>query len=74
MINLLDIRIADVLISGPLQIYVSTYLHGFLKYFVDLFEKTNVTAALAASVFHKKIIAIGELKKFLKENKIEVRI
>jgi cyclase len=47
---------------------------GALSHFKDLFEKTNVTAALAASVFHKKIIAIGELKKFLKENKIEVRI
>ena len=47
---------------------------GALSHFKDLFEKTNVNAALAASVFHKKIIAIGELKKFLKENKIEVRI
>jgi cyclase len=47
---------------------------GALSHFKDLFEKTNVTAALAASVFHKKIIAISELKKFLKENKIEVRI
>jgi len=47
---------------------------GALSHFKDLFEKTNITAALAASVFHKKIIAIGELKKFLKENKIEVRI
>ena len=47
---------------------------GALSHFKDLFEKTNVAAALAASVFHKKIITIDELKKFLKENKIEVRI
>ena len=42
MINLLDIRIADVLISGPLQIYVSTYLHGFLKYFMLLTGICNI--------------------------------
>lgn len=42
MINLLDIRIADVLISGPLQIYVSTYLQGFLKYFMLLTGICNI--------------------------------
>ncbi|MCY9843331.1 imidazole glycerol phosphate synthase subunit HisF [Vibrio caribbeanicus] len=47
---------------------------GEMIHFSDVFEKTNVDGALAASVFHKKIINIGELKKFLKEKSIEVRL
>ena len=42
MLNILDIRIADVLISGPLQIYVSTYLHGFLKIFMFVTGVCNI--------------------------------
>ena len=46
---------------------------GSVQHFVDVFEKTNVDAALAASVFHYGEILIPDLKKILSKNNIEVR-
>ncbi len=46
---------------------------GNKEHFKEVFEKSNVDAALAASVFHFGEIKIPELKKYLKNNKIEVR-
>jgi cyclase len=46
---------------------------GSVQHFVDVFEKTNVDAALAASVFHYGEILIPELKEILRQNNIEVR-
>ena len=46
---------------------------GNVQHFVDVFEKTNVDAALAASVFHYGEILIPDLKKILKKHHIEVR-
>ncbi len=47
---------------------------GTMRHFVDVFEEANADAALAASVFHFKEIGIEELKKYLDENNIAVRI
>lgn len=47
---------------------------GTKNHFYDLFKKTNVDGALAASVFHKQIINIQNLKKFLKKKGIEIRL
>jgi cyclase len=46
---------------------------GSVQHFVDVFEQTNVDAALAASVFHYGEILIPDLKKVLKQHHIEVR-
>jgi cyclase len=42
--------------------------------FIDVFQKSDVDAALAASVFHYGEILIPELKALLKQNNIAVRI
>jgi cyclase len=47
---------------------------GKMEHFVDVFNEGKADAALAASIFHYKEIGIPELKQFLKENNIEVRI
>ena len=47
---------------------------GEMSHFVDAFKQTNVDGALAASVFHKQIINIGELKRYLAQQGIEVRV
>ncbi|QQX78488.1 imidazole glycerol phosphate synthase subunit HisF [Shewanella sp. KX20019] len=47
---------------------------GTMAHFKDVFTLANVDAALAASVFHKGIIDIQELKHYLRDNKIAVRI
>jgi imidazole glycerol-phosphate synthase subunit HisF len=46
---------------------------GSMEHFKEVFEKSNVDAALAASVFHFGEIAIPELKTYLKNNSIDVR-
>ena len=46
---------------------------GTMEHFPDAFETAHADGALAASVFHKKIINIGELKTYLREHNIEVR-
>ncbi len=46
---------------------------GSVQHFVDVFEQSNVDAALAASVFHYGEILIPDLKRVLKQNNIEVR-
>ena len=46
---------------------------GTAQHFLDVFRKANVDGALAASVFHSAEIDIGELKRYLIDNSIEVR-
>lgn len=46
---------------------------GKLEDFYDSFDKADVDACLAASLFHYEIIKIKELKKYLKENGVTVR-
>lgn len=47
---------------------------GTMQHFKDVFENGKADAALAASVFHYKEIAIPQLKNYLKENNIEIRL
>lgn len=47
---------------------------GNMQHFKEIFENGKADAALAASVFHYKEIAIPKLKTYLKENKIEIRL
>ncbi|MGF1737524.1 imidazole glycerol phosphate synthase subunit HisF [Photobacterium satsumensis] len=47
---------------------------GEMVHFADAFNKANVDGALAASVFHKQIINIGELKQYLKQQDVEIRL
>ncbi len=44
------------------------------QHFTDVFKEGSADAALAASIFHFNTLSIGELKKSLNENNIEVRI
>ena len=47
---------------------------GKLEHFANAFLKARVDGALAASVFHKQIMTIGEVKTFLKQQGIPVRL
>jgi cyclase len=46
---------------------------GTPEHFRDVFEKARVDGALAASVFHSGNIAIPDLKRFLRDQSIEIR-
>ena len=46
---------------------------GAKEHFTTVFKQAHVDGALAASVFHKQIIEIGELKQYLADEGIEIR-
>ncbi len=46
---------------------------GTIQHFIDVFDQAHVDGALAASVFHKKIVAMADLKKELAAAGIVVR-
>lgn len=47
---------------------------GVVQHFIDVFTKGKVDAALAASVFHFGEIDILDLKRALKNNRVDVRL
>lgn len=47
---------------------------GSMQHFADVFEQANADAALAASIFHFREIGIPELKNYLYQKNIMVRI
>lgn len=47
---------------------------GNLKHFYDVFTQSGADAALAASIFHYREFSIAEVKNYLKDKNIEVRI
>lgn len=46
---------------------------GEMQHFVDAYQIANVDGALAASVFHKQVIAIEDLKQYLENNNVVTR-
>lgn len=47
---------------------------GNIEHFAEVFEQTNVDAALAASIFHFKEVEIVALKQYLQTKNIPVRL
>jgi cyclase len=47
---------------------------GTMEHFKDIFQNAKADAALAASIFHFKEIEIQDLKRYLKEEQIAVRL
>lgn len=47
---------------------------GSMEHFHEVFLATGADAALAASLFHYRELTIGEVKRYLKDRKIEVRL
>jgi imidazole glycerol-phosphate synthase subunit HisF len=47
---------------------------GAMEHFYEVFTQTNVDAALAASLFHFKEVSIPELKAYLKNKGVHVRL
>lgn len=47
---------------------------GSLQHFADVFEQTGADAALAAGIFHEESITIPQVKQYLNEQNIPVRL
>jgi cyclase len=46
---------------------------GAPEHFAAVFKEAEVDGALAASVFHSGAIAIGDLKSYLRAERVEIR-
>ncbi|MBU2872282.1 imidazole glycerol phosphate synthase subunit HisF [Colwellia sp. E2M01] len=46
---------------------------GAMEHFKDVYQQADVDGGLAASVFHKGIIPMDELKQYLIDNKVAIR-
>ncbi|MCK5288365.1 MAG: imidazole glycerol phosphate synthase subunit HisF, partial [Candidatus Omnitrophica bacterium] len=46
---------------------------GKMEDFLEVFEKTRCTAALAASIFHFREIRINEISNYLNEKGVNIR-
>jgi len=46
---------------------------GKVEHFSDVFEKTDLEAALAAGIFHKEEVPIEAVKKDMRERGIQTR-
>lgn len=69
--DILQLKLLGNKISVPL---VASGGAGKIADFSELFKNTAVTGALAATVFHKGLILIPELKNYLSGQNLEVRI
>ncbi len=47
---------------------------GALEHFAAAFREARVDGALAASVFHKQVLTVGEVKSYLRDQGIAVRL
>ena len=65
-----QLKLARVLCQVPL---VASGGAGAPEHFAVVFQEADVDGALAASVFHSGTLAIPALKKYLREQQIEVR-
>ena len=68
--DITQLRQARALCQVPL---VASGGAGSMEHFAEGFEQADVDGALAASVFHGGVVAIPELKRFLRGRNIEVR-
>ena len=68
--DLVQLKAARARLTIPL---VASGGAGAMEHFRDVFLQAGVSGALAASVFHKGLIAIPELKAQLAQWGVEVR-
>jgi imidazole glycerol-phosphate synthase subunit HisF len=62
-------------LSSQLQVpVIASGGGGTMEHFLDVFEKGMADAALAASIFHFKEIAIPDLKRYLQQHNLPIRI
>ena len=69
-----DLELTEAIASAVLVPVIASGGAGSKQDFVDVFRETQAEAALAATLFHDKILSIGELKRYLAKNKIPIRL
>jgi len=68
-----DIRQLNMMLSNCDVPLIASGGAGTMEHFEEVLTKTKSSGALAASVFHKGLININELKNFLRKKTINIR-
>ncbi|MBC2582832.1 imidazole glycerol phosphate synthase subunit HisF [Clostridium sp. DJ247] len=69
-----DIKLTNA-ITGAVNIpVIASGGCGNLEHFYEVFEQSGADAALAASLFHYRELSIKQVKEYLKEKHVEVRL
>lgn len=69
-----DLKLNDVICKTVSIPVIASGGCGKAMHMLEVFKKTNVDAALAASIFHYEKSTINKVKRFLKRNNIHVRM
>ena len=69
-----DLEMLDALAARVHVPIVASGGAGSMEHFAELFTHPGVDAGLAASIFHTKQVDIRELKRFLRDKGVEMRL
>ncbi|MCK4901301.1 MAG: imidazole glycerol phosphate synthase subunit HisF, partial [Anaerolineales bacterium] len=69
-----DLELTQAIASSVSVPVIASGGAGSKKDFLDVFRETQAEAALAATLFHDKILKIADLKKYLADNQIPIRL
>ena len=67
-----DIELINAVKSAVSIPVIASSGAGCAEHFEDVFKKTDAESALAAGIFHRREVPIGDVKQFLK-GKVEIR-
>ncbi|MBQ7682353.1 MAG: imidazole glycerol phosphate synthase subunit HisF, partial [Oscillibacter sp.] len=69
-----DLEMLDALAARVSVPIIASGGAGNMEHFAELFTHPGIDAGLAASIFHSRQVDIKELKRFLREKGVEMRI
>ena len=69
-----DIKLTDLICKTVSVPVIASGGCGLPSHMLEIFKKTNVDAALAASIFHYEKSTIKKVKRFLKNNGVGIRL
>ena len=72
--NGFDLELLDAVASMVSVPIIASGGAGKKEDFAELFRHRGIDAGLAASIFHTKQVDIRELKQYLRENGVEMRL
>ena len=72
--NGFDLEMLDALTARVSVPVIASGGAGNMEHFAELFTHPGVDAGLAASIFHTKQVDIRDLKRFLRDRGVEMRL
>ncbi|MGQ0376914.1 MAG: imidazole glycerol phosphate synthase subunit HisF [Nitrososphaerota archaeon] len=69
-----DIELTKAIVDSVKIPVIASGGCGKPAHILDVFKKSDVEAALAASIFHYKVYSVDKVKRFLKKNNVPVRL